>query len=81
MGRNDLLFINGSLKKFVRQQCKCEDSTPIDDSDIDSEEPINDIYTFTIKVYKDICNKCGLPYKVWYDTSNCILVKNIGDEK
>lgn len=82
MNENSLLFITGSLKKFVRQQCKCKDSLPIDDSNFSrSDKELKDKFIMMITVYKDICDKCGIPYKVWYDTSNCLLVKNIGDEK
>lgn len=80
---SEILFINGSIKKFVVQQCKCADSHAIDDSNISSKQnkEFKDKFIITFTVYNDICDKCGIPYKTWYDTSNCLLYKNIGDKE
>lgn len=78
---SDILFINGPIKKYVRQICKCKNSYCRNITEY-GEATIKDdrVYT-TVDVKLDVCDRCKTPYEVWYDTSNCLLVKNIGDDK
>lgn len=78
----EIFFINGPIRKFVRQDCTCSHSYPEDRNQFKQHEDgvMKDNYTITILHEPDVCNVCGVPYKVWYDTSNIIKVTNIGDE-
>lgn len=79
---DDIYFINGPIRKFVRQQCDCENSFSIESTRFKQhlDGAKKDFYTITIQYEPDECNICGIPYKIWFDTSNIVRVTNIGDE-
>jgi hypothetical protein len=69
---NILLMVNGPIRKFVRQQCNCDDSSCIDYSEF--------IGNSTIRTTYNVCSVCQAPYHVEYDTSNITMLTNIGEE-
>lgn len=69
---NSMLLINGPIKKYVRQQCRCENSRCVDDTKFVGDSTIQTTY--------DVCSVCLTPYHVEFDTSNITLIKNIGEE-
>lgn len=79
---SEIFFMSGPIRKFVRQVCDCEDSSPVDNNKFKQHEDgvMKDSFTLTIIWQPDVCNRCGTPYNVWYDTSNIIKITNIGDE-
>lgn len=77
---NDILLINGPIKKFVRQLCKCRNSLCVGKTEFgEARRTEDDRYIMTITEKIDVCNKCGTSYAVQIDTSNITLIKNIGD--